>query len=227
MAPVGTLYGAPQQRQTMVIRAVAAVSGQELTLPEFQFGVTNKSPEFLSRFPAGKIPAFEGADGLLLTEGTTIAYYLASLKPESGLLGKDVKEEAIIGQWVHFAEMDIQVNLEPTFYWSLGFVGGHSPEFAQFTYDRAIAGLKRVETYLGENGGRDYLVGGRLTIADLTLAGIVHFAHRVLLGKAEREALPRTLAYFQRVVSDSRLKDVYPPVENLEVRLDGTPQKKN
>ena len=37
--------------------------------------VDNKKPEFLSKFPHGKIPAFDGADGFKLFEGAAIARY--------------------------------------------------------------------------------------------------------------------------------------------------------
>ena len=41
----------------------------ELTVSkDFKFGETNKSAEFLKKFPLGKVPAFEGSDGTLLTE---------------------------------------------------------------------------------------------------------------------------------------------------------------
>ena len=42
------------------------------------FGETNKSAEFLKKFPLGKVPAFEGSDGLILTESNAIAYYVAN-----------------------------------------------------------------------------------------------------------------------------------------------------
>ena len=45
---------------------------------DFKFGETNKSPEFLKKFPLGKVPAFEGSDGVLLTESNAIAYYVAN-----------------------------------------------------------------------------------------------------------------------------------------------------
>ncbi|EIW76564.1 glutathione S-transferase C-terminal-like protein [Coniophora puteana RWD-64-598 SS2] len=226
MAPIGTFYGAPTQRQSVIVRSVAAITGQELIIPEFKMGVTNKAPEFLARFPAGKIPAFEDSDGFLLTEGATIAHYLASLKPESGLIGRDVKEEAAIGQWVHFAETDIQPNIETIYYFIVGYASGYSPEFSQWLYNRAIIALNQVEKYLSD-GGREYLVGGRLTVADLTVAAVVQFALRVILGKAEREALPRTIAHLERIVGDARLKGEFPPQEYLEVRLDGSPLKKD
>ena len=93
MAPIGTLWGIPIQRQTKVVRhdveasgltrhdllthgqilAAAAVAGLELETPPVEFHVTNKSPEFLSKFPMGKMPAFEDAKGLKLFEGAPIA----------------------------------------------------------------------------------------------------------------------------------------------------------
>ncbi|KAG6329843.1 hypothetical protein ID866_9244 [Astraeus odoratus] len=38
----------------------------------FEYGITNKSPEFLQKFPSGKIPAFEGREGLMFFEGAAI-----------------------------------------------------------------------------------------------------------------------------------------------------------
>ena len=39
----------------------------------------NKKPEFLAKFPHGKIPAFEGADGFKVFETSAIARYGESL----------------------------------------------------------------------------------------------------------------------------------------------------
>ena len=58
------------------IRAVAAFGGLKIDLPEsYVHFEDNKKPEFLSKFPHGKIPAFEGADGFKLFETTAIARY--------------------------------------------------------------------------------------------------------------------------------------------------------
>ena len=43
---------------------------------DFVFGETNKTPAFLKKFPLGKVPAFEGSDGVLLTESNAIAYMM-------------------------------------------------------------------------------------------------------------------------------------------------------
>jgi len=57
------------------IRAVASYTGAELNLPAYEHFVDNKKPEFLAKFPMGKIPAFEAPNGLKLTEGVTIARF--------------------------------------------------------------------------------------------------------------------------------------------------------
>lgn len=58
------------------IKAVAAYGGIEIAFPEsYEHYVDNKKPEFLSKFPHGKIPAWAGTDGFCLFEGYAIARY--------------------------------------------------------------------------------------------------------------------------------------------------------
>ncbi len=65
------------------IRAVAALNGLKVDLPEhYVHFEDNKKPEFLAKFPHGKIPAFDGADGFKLFESAAIARYSESI--ESG-----------------------------------------------------------------------------------------------------------------------------------------------
>lgn len=59
----------------MQILSAAAIAGLEVDLQPFEFGVTNKSPEFVKKFPFAKIPTFEGEDGFILLEGASIARY--------------------------------------------------------------------------------------------------------------------------------------------------------
>lgn len=58
------------------IKAVAALAGLTYDSPTgYTHFETNKTPEFLAKFPHGKIPAFEGKDGFKLFETTAIARY--------------------------------------------------------------------------------------------------------------------------------------------------------
>ena len=55
------------------IYTIAVLNELELELPPFSF--PDKPAEFMEKFPYGKIPAFEGADGFKMIEGTPIARY--------------------------------------------------------------------------------------------------------------------------------------------------------
>ena len=58
------------------IRAAAAFAGLKVDLPEhYVHFQDNKKPEFLSKFPHGKIPALDGADGFKVFETTAVARY--------------------------------------------------------------------------------------------------------------------------------------------------------
>lgn len=57
---------------------VAKFAGLEVECVSIEMGKQNKTPEYLQKFPLGKVPAFEGADGYLLTESTAICLYCKS-----------------------------------------------------------------------------------------------------------------------------------------------------
>ncbi|KAJ7134362.1 hypothetical protein C8R44DRAFT_610687, partial [Mycena epipterygia] len=58
------------------IRTIAALGGIAIDLPQaYNHMEDNKKPEFLSKFPHGKIPAWESKDGFLLFESVVIARY--------------------------------------------------------------------------------------------------------------------------------------------------------
>lgn len=64
---------------SLQIRAAAAFAGLKLDLPaNYVHFEDNKKPEFLAKFPHGKIPALDGADGFRVFETTAIAHYSES-----------------------------------------------------------------------------------------------------------------------------------------------------
>ena len=216
MAPIGTLYGVHFQRQTVAIRATAAAAGLELNLFEVKMGETNKSPEFLAKFPQGKIPAFEDAEGFTVTEGLAIANYVASLAPERGLQGKNPKETSQIEQWTHFVESELQLSSDFSFYLIAGFLPGYNKELHDKLLERQYKSLEYVENHLAS---REYLVGGRLTVADIILAASMKIAFKVTLGASERAKYPKVIAHFERVLSQPKIKETFGEIEFAEAPL--------
>merc|ERR1712117_119943 len=93
----GTLFTYPDNFRAQKAEIAAKYSGAKLTVSkDFKFGETNKSAEFLKKFPLGKVPAFEGSDGTLLTESNAIAYYVANEELRGG---SDAAARAQVMPW--------------------------------------------------------------------------------------------------------------------------------
>jgi hypothetical protein len=75
-------YIAQRPSDTTQIKSVAALGGLELEIvADYKHFEDNKKPDFLAKFPHGKIPALEGPNGFNLTEGAAIARYRACSLP--------------------------------------------------------------------------------------------------------------------------------------------------
>ncbi|OAX38700.1 glutathione S-transferase C-terminal-like protein [Rhizopogon vinicolor AM-OR11-026] len=218
MAPIGTLWGVLRQRQTKYILSAAAIAGLEVDLAPLEVGVTNKSPEFLDKFALGKIPAFEGNDGLTLVEGASIARYVASLAPESGLLGDSVKDAAQVDQWIHFVEHEISAHTDLIWQMLLGYLPEktYSEQIHKSLLERQERSLKFLEQSINT---REFLVTDKITLADIVLAAVIQRAARVTLGAAERALYPNIFAHYAKVAADPRVKDIFEAADFVEVPL--------
>ncbi|KAG1745215.1 glutathione S-transferase C-terminal-like protein [Suillus lakei] len=216
MAPIGSLWGDSRHRLTKYILSVAAIAGFELDIKPFEYGVTNKSPEFIEKFPFAKVPTFQGEDGFTLLEGASIARYVASLALESGLLGNNIKDTALVDQWIHFAEHEI--NAYTNLIWQL--VEGFFPEkaYSESIHKSIFESQERSLKFLEQNINiREFLVTDEITLADIILAGVIQRAARVTLGAAERALYPNVFAYYARVAGDPRIKDIFGADDFVEV----------
>ncbi|KAI5993069.1 glutathione S-transferase C-terminal-like protein [Pisolithus orientalis] len=210
MAPIGKLYGHPRQPQTKAILSAATISGLEIEQVPFEWGVTNKSPEWIQKFPLGKIPTFEDNEGFRLIEGVVIARYVSSLVPEAGLLGHNRKETAQVDQWIHFAETEILI---PASFIYGGIVAkfflGYNDEQHKFYQERLERSLKFLEGYLASRSS-GLLVKDILTLGDIVLATAVERAGQTICGIKEREQVyTHTFAHFAKVTNDERIKHLF------------------
>ncbi|OAX40977.1 elongation factor 1-gamma [Rhizopogon vinicolor AM-OR11-026] len=222
MPSVGKFYNLPYMRQSKTVLSVCALAGLELEIPEYKHFEDNKKPEFLAKFPIGKIPAFEGANGLNLSEGAAIARYLAGLAPNSGLLGTTPEEAALVDQWVHFAETEIAMQNDTI--WAM--VSNHIPYNKGFhtkVADHQMRSLTSLETYLST---RTFLVGERITLADITAASVLQRVVTVTADAAVRSKLVNTIRFLETIVHQPKLEAIFGPVEYVEKALQWVPPKK-
>ncbi|EKM52449.1 uncharacterized protein PHACADRAFT_260849 [Phanerochaete carnosa HHB-10118-sp] len=220
---LGTLYTIPGQAQGKRVRAAAALAGLKVDLPEsYVHFQDNKKPEFLSKFPHGKIPALDGADGFRIFETTAISRYIASLAPNSTLLPPDPKVAALVEQWVSVADHEIGDYVGLINQLCRGVIPYSKPVHQTFT-ERAIRGLKTVEQHLTT---RTYLVTERITLADLALASVVFRAAPVILDAELRPQVPNVIRHVETIVNHPALKEIYGPLDFCEKALQFIPPPK-
>ncbi|KAI8962214.1 glutathione S-transferase [Daldinia sp. FL1419] len=199
MAPFGKIYSYPGNFRVDRVQVVAAFNGLEVPLAEnFKISVDNKTPEFLAKFPMGKVPALECADGFCIAEGGAIAYYLARSGPKKDqLLGTDPKTQSIIDQWVFLAETELVSNIV----YPAAMVVWKVIPYDETRYTTQVnsfeRALKRIEVALKD--GQKYLVGDNVTLADIMVAGCVFFASKFLIDAEMRKEIPNVVAWAQRL----------------------------
>ncbi|KAL4915414.1 glutathione S-transferase [Aspergillus aurantiobrunneus] len=211
----GTIYSYPNNPRVQKIQAVANLNGLTIEAGDFTMGTTNKSPDFLSKFPLGKAPAFSSADGVHLFESNAIAQYVAESGPaKDQLLGSSAVERATIQQWVSSAETEIMSNVITCFL----------PRFKLAPYNeaadnRALANLERVlgalEKHLGE---RTWLATDKLSLADIAVASSLIWGFTFVIDAEMRAKYPGALAWFQKVAGSEGVKEAFGETTFVEKR---------
>ncbi|KAI0906977.1 glutathione S-transferase [Ustulina deusta] len=218
MAPFGKIYSYPNNPRVNRALIVADMNGLEIEFPPFTMRETNRSPEFVTKFPLGKVPTFEGADGFCLTESIAIANYIAQSGPKAGqLLGKDAKTQALITQWTSFAEGELFNNA----FMPIAMTALKYYPLNEQAFDTHFAGMERdvkcLETAL--QGGKKFLVGDELTMADLMVSSLLYLSYKHLVDAEMRKDLPNLTAYIQAFAAVPEHKKHFGELEMCETRV--------
>lgn len=172
---------APSPRRT---RMFAAEKSIELETIEIDLGSGEQFSEMYSSInPRCTVPALKLDDGTLLTENVAIADYLESIQPEPYLIGATPVERALTYQLNGRIEVDgllalaeILRNSSPGMK-NRAMTGPHDyPQIPEL----AIRGRQRFKRFFPmleqELGVREFLLGGRFTLADITAFVVTEFA---------------------------------------------------
>ncbi|KAJ2774183.1 Elongation factor 1-gamma, partial [Coemansia nantahalensis] len=206
MAPIGTVYGPTANARNYKVRIAAQLAGVEVaSTPDFQFGVDNQTPEYLAKNPSGKVPAFVGADGYTLYDSSAIAMYLASKGANSAaLLGQTEEERGQVLQYVFFAESDLMPAVAGTLYPVLGFRPMIKPAH-QAAEEQLVRLLGVLNNVLLD---KTYLVGERLTIADVIVAADLLMVFEYYLTAEDRKQFRNLTRYFKTIAGQTAFKAV-------------------
>jgi glutathione S-transferase len=159
------------------VRLTAAVLGMNIEEKNLDFAKgEHKNPEYLALNPNGAVPTLVDGD-FVLTESRSIMQYLASQKPESGLLPRDEKARADVVRWQFWDASHFSPQLGTITFEKLIKVMMGMGEPDQRRIEDALTNFRRFAAVLNERlKGKKYVVGDALTIADLTIASSLMYA---------------------------------------------------
>ncbi|GJE15541.1 glutathione S-transferase family protein [Methylobacterium marchantiae] len=129
----------------------------------------SRTPDYLSRFPAGQVPAVEFEDGRCLTQSNAIIRYLAR---ESVLIPEEAFLAAKMDEWLFWE----QYSHEPAIAvcrFEMRYLGKPKDARDPARVARGEAALDLMERHLG---GTEWLVGEGLSVADVSLFAYTQWA---------------------------------------------------
>ncbi|MFT5350634.1 MAG: glutathione S-transferase [Planctomycetota bacterium] len=154
-------------------------------------GGGTKAKVFLAKNPMGKIPLLELTDGRCLSESNAIVNYLAA---GSELLPDDRFEHARVLQWQFFEQYSHEPYIAVARFIAK-FLG--LPEERRAEYEsRQEGGHKALSIMENQLIETPFLVGERLSVADISLYAYTHVAHE---GGFELSVYPSIRAWLARV----------------------------
>jgi glutathione S-transferase len=189
---MATLYHAPHARSLRVLWTLEEL-GAKADVKTLPFPPREKQPDYLKVNPTGAIPAMVDGDRVM-TESLAICEYLAAKHGSSLLVAPGEPERVPFLEWLWYGESTLMTPLSRLGrVASLPVKGEAIDVVLADARDSLQVRLKALEQRLE---GRDFLVAGRLTLADVSVGYPLHliavFGVDVPLGT-------RTAAYRERL----------------------------
>ncbi|MBS0408549.1 MAG: glutathione S-transferase family protein [Proteobacteria bacterium] len=185
-----TIYGDSISGNCLKVKWVA----ERLSLPFRWIEVDilkgeSRTPEFLARNPAGQVPMVILDDGRALAQSNAIMVYLAE---GSDLIPADAYDRARMFEWMFWEQYSHEPYVAVARF-HVKYLGKAVAELEPRIVERGAAALARLEAALT---GTTYLVGDRLSLADIALVAYTRMAHDGGFNLAD---YPATLAWVRRV----------------------------
>ncbi len=151
---------------------------------------TKDGTDFSTINSKGYVPALALDDGVLLTEGTAILQYLADLAPAAGLAPPSgTMDRYRLQEWLAFLNSELHKSFSPLF----------NPAATPETKDAALRTIaRRLGWVEREIAGREFLLGGRYTVADAYLYTILGWCGYVGVDLAQ---YPNVAAFRARIAA--------------------------
>jgi len=149
----------------------------------------SRTPDFLAMNPAGQVPAVILDDGRALAQSNAIMLHLAE---GSTLIPSDPFERAKMYEWLFWEQYSHEPYVAVARF-QVAYLGKPVEELDAKLVERGAGALARLETQLQAT---PYLVGERLTLADIALVAYTRVAHE---GGFDLSHYPAVKAWVGRV----------------------------
>lgn len=163
-----------------------------------------RTPEFLAKNPNGRIPLLEIEGQGFLSESHAIIWYLAE---GSRLVPSDRLQRAQLWQWLSFEQYNLEPNVGTVRFW-LGSLHKTEAELGEKLKDKVDKGYQALEVLEKGLAGRDFLVGGQYSLADISLYAYTHVAEE---GNFSLARFPAIRAWIARVAAQPRYEPITAP----------------
>ncbi|MCG6872077.1 MAG: glutathione S-transferase family protein [Gammaproteobacteria bacterium] len=183
--------GAPSPRRVRIFLAEKGASVETVSVD--MRAREQLSPAFRARNPRCTLPVLELDDGSFLFETVAICQYLENVFPEPNLMGRDPKEMAQVLMWNRLIEADGFDAVAEALRNSVPGLAGRAltgprehaqiPELVERGRLRAGDLFAELDRQLAD---REFLLGDRLLLPDITALVVVDFAARAKIRAPEQ-----------------------------------------
>ncbi len=170
----------PNPKLVRMFAAEKGFSFDETISVDLMQGENRREP-YLSKNPAGQVPGLELEDGNFIAETIAICEYLEERQPTPALIGNSPEERAETRMWVRRVEWKIVQPMADGFRFAEGQPLFKDrirviPEAADGLKATAQDGLQWLD---GQIAGRETIVPGRFSLADVALYSFLEFGSSV------------------------------------------------
>lgn len=162
-----------------------------------------RTPEFLAMNPAGQVPAVVLPDGRILAQSNAIILYL-NRAHKGGLLPKGEYARAKVFEWLFWEQYSHETAIAVRRF-QKHYLKKTDAEIDPTLMEKGVAALTILENALK---GAGYLVGDKLTLADIALIAYTRVAPE---GGFDLEPYPAVRKWIARVERDLGIETAHKP----------------
>lgn len=188
----------------MEVLHTSYISKANLSFENIDLADTENRNKLVSKTPTTTLPFLETNEGNI-SDSTAIDFYLAK-KYKPDLLGSNAFESGKINQWIEFAACEINRCLKSIIYPIFGWANYCKDQISK---DNKIL-IDYIKLLESELKGKQYLVGNKITLADIIL--FRYFRYFMMLQFPEgmrKSVLPNTTKWFNNIMSSPEAIKAY------------------